>query len=46
VEEVMAASEAEELQSMEKELQRQQGQMELAAEYEQPAAEKPKPFEG
>jgi hypothetical protein len=39
---IMAASEAEQLQSMEQELQRQEGQMELASQYEQPAPKKTK----
>jgi hypothetical protein len=45
IEEIMSASEAEELQGMEMDLQKQEAQMELSAEYEQPSPEKPKPFE-
>jgi hypothetical protein len=43
---IMAASEAEQLQSMEQDLAKQEAQMELSSEYEQPAPKKPKPFEG
>jgi hypothetical protein len=46
VEEVMANSEAEQLQSMEQDLAKQEAQMELSSEYEQPAPEKPKPPKG
>jgi hypothetical protein len=46
IDEVLASAEAEQLKSMEQELTRQEGQMELAAQYEQPANEKPKPLEG
>ena len=46
VDEVMANSEAEQLQSMEQDLAKQEAQMELSSEYEQPAPEKPKPPKG
>jgi hypothetical protein len=46
VEEILANAEAEQLKDMEQQLQRQEAQMELSAEYEQPAPTKPKPFEG
>jgi hypothetical protein len=42
----MANSEAEQLQSMEQDLAKQEAQMELSSEYEQPAPEKPKPPKG
>jgi hypothetical protein len=41
VDEVMAAAEEAEMLKMERELERQEGQMELASQYEQPTAEKP-----
>jgi hypothetical protein len=40
---VMANAELEQQKSMEQELTRQEAQMELSSQYEQPAAEKPKP---
>jgi len=46
LDEVMSATEAEQLQSMEQDLAKQEAQMELSSEYEQPANEKPKPFDG
>jgi hypothetical protein len=46
VDEVMANAEAEQLQDMEQQLAKQEAQMQLSSEYEQPAPEKPKPFEG
>jgi hypothetical protein len=44
IEEIMSAAEAEELQGMEMDLQKQEAQMQLSSEYEQPSPEKPKPF--
>jgi hypothetical protein len=41
IEEIMAAAEAEELQGMEMELEKQEATMEMSAKYEQPAAPKP-----
>lgn len=43
VEEIMSAAEVEELDNMEMDLQKQEAQMELSAEYEQPSPAKPKP---
>ena len=44
IEEIMSAAEAEELQGMEMDLQKQEATMEMSAKYEQPAPNKPKPF--
>jgi hypothetical protein len=46
VEETLANAEAEQLKDMEQQLAKQEAQMQLSSEYEQPAPEKPKPFEG
>ena len=43
VEEIMSAAEVEELDNMEMDLQKQEAQMELSSEYEQPSPAKPKP---